>query len=396
MLPIPEHILDMWEKGLRAAGPEGLLALAAAALFFGLLLCFFGQRLFRFLTTAGLTLAGVGGALFLSLGQPPEYQLAYALGGLVAGAVLGWALYWIWIALFGFGLFAGAGLMVTRSLELSVVAGAVGGIAALILRRLFLIVATALAGAGMAAWGGYLAMLCMQNPQKAVDFAAKSVLAIRSQVPLQVVAAALALAVLGLLFQFFMYRRWRARQEMRNAGRNKRKKMAWLRRKAGDEEEYADDERGTGSQKEDRQPSPTDGMTPAQRRRYEAIHAQANSVRQDAPAAGPASAPPTPGPKPPPGRGSAPGFSFQPDAPPAAPGPTRPERAGAKGGQTHSGPGPAARQGHQGHHLDSRLFHGPAPGLRSDPRIPPKASRRDFLITKTEAATLGVAKGTGW
>jgi hypothetical protein len=235
MLPIPESVYNLWEKGLRHLGPEGILLLAIAALIAGVTVCLFGHRLFRVFTTIGGLAAGAGTGLYLSLGFGPAYQLAYTLGGAVVGAAVGFALYWAWVFFLGVGLFALVGLKVTRSLEVGLVAGLAGGILAVIFRRYFLIAATAFVGAGSAAWGGYLGMLCLRSPGLAQSFA-NNTLVSPSTIPLEVFALTLVLGVLGLFVQLYMFRRWRARHthpsaQSRKPGKHQGKRVA--RKKTG-------------------------------------------------------------------------------------------------------------------------------------------------------------------
>ncbi len=278
MLSIPPSILSVWEKGLQHIGPDGVLGIAAAVFFAGLIICFFGQRLFRLVSTICVMLACTAVALYFSLGYDPTYQLGLALGGLVIGAAVGWALYWVWIAGFGIAVLSVAGLMISRTWEIALIAGLAGGLLAVVFRRMFLILATAITGGAAMAWGGYLGMLCLNDQAAALQFAQKSVIAVRTYVPLEVMAAALGIAVLGLSLQFFMYRRWRGRQVSYSARTRRKTVRAAHQKGQATVQSQAKARRAAQKNAGQREAKPTDGMTPAQRKRYEAIHGKASQA----------------------------------------------------------------------------------------------------------------------
>lgn len=134
------------------------LGITALSVFFGLMWCFFGYRIFRVLLVA--TVALVGGIIGYSCaGVVSVNPVAWIVGGLI-GAVLGGVLgfVFVYISVFLLGMsFTGTAAWVLfyqignvpsdTALWSSIVVGVAGGFLALLLMRPLLIVYTALTGA---------------------------------------------------------------------------------------------------------------------------------------------------------------------------------------------------------------------------------------------------------
>lgn len=129
--------------------------ISAGALAWGVLDCFYGYRVFK------VTLAVVGGLAGAILGQAAAVALglgsAWELGGLIIGGLLGAGLAFfaflvgVFLAGFGFGATLGMLLLANYNhmvaLLSGLVLGVVGGVAAIKLQRVLLILSTALLGA---------------------------------------------------------------------------------------------------------------------------------------------------------------------------------------------------------------------------------------------------------
>jgi hypothetical protein len=128
----------------------------------GVLNCLAGYRLFRALLAIWGFLGGAGLAFSLLQGAhlgPLVLVVASVIAGIV-GAILVTALYWVGVFLFGVGF----GLIVASALEpqlhtgsgwvLELVLAVVGGIAALVLQRVAIVLFTAIGGAWVAVTGG--------------------------------------------------------------------------------------------------------------------------------------------------------------------------------------------------------------------------------------------------
>lgn len=129
--------------------------LSAAVLAWGLLDCFFGYRVFK-ATLA--VLGGCAGAVFgQAAGAALDLGVGGEIGGLIAGALLGagltFLLYFVAVFLAGFGFGATVAMLLLAQVNHMVawltgcVLGIIGGVAAVKLQRIVLILATALLGA---------------------------------------------------------------------------------------------------------------------------------------------------------------------------------------------------------------------------------------------------------
>ncbi len=134
--------------------PELYPWISVAALTWGLLDCFFGYRIFK-VTIALLgavtgALLGQAGALALGLGS--NIELAALLAGALLGAGLAFLLYLTAVFFAGFGFGATLALLLLAHFDhmvavlAAVIAGLVGGFAALKLQRVLITLATALLG----------------------------------------------------------------------------------------------------------------------------------------------------------------------------------------------------------------------------------------------------------
>ncbi len=138
-----------------------LTAVAAFLIFFGLVTCFSGYRVFRlYLTILGF---GVGFALGASLGykSPGAAAVVFGIVGGIVGMILINLLYVISIILAG----AGTGILIASALVTPLnpnqegvmiamaVGGILGGFLALILAKLIIMLSTAFSGAVMVVYG---------------------------------------------------------------------------------------------------------------------------------------------------------------------------------------------------------------------------------------------------
>lgn len=133
-----------------------------AALVWGLLDCFFGYRVFKI--TLGL-LGALAGAILGQMaaraaGLGNGAELAALIVGALAGAGLAFLLYLVGVFLAGFGFGAVLALLLLSHFDRmvallgAVVVGVVGGVAAVKLQRVVIILATALTGAFRAVLAG--------------------------------------------------------------------------------------------------------------------------------------------------------------------------------------------------------------------------------------------------
>lgn len=134
--------------------PELYPWLSAGALVWGLLDCFYGYRVFKF--TIALLGAVIGGIFGHAAGLALGLGTGGAIGGLVVGALAGgglaFLLYLAAVFLAGFGFGATLGMLLlanyhhTVALLAGCVLGVIGGIVAVKLQRVLLILSTALLG----------------------------------------------------------------------------------------------------------------------------------------------------------------------------------------------------------------------------------------------------------
>jgi hypothetical protein len=129
--------------------------LSVAAIAWGVLDCFFGYRVFR---VTLVVLGGCAGALFgQAAGMALDLGAAGEIGGLIAGALLGAGvallLYIVAVFLVGFGFGATLGILLLAHLHQTVallaggLLGLIGGVAAVKLQRVLIVLSTALLGA---------------------------------------------------------------------------------------------------------------------------------------------------------------------------------------------------------------------------------------------------------
>lgn len=185
-----------------------LLLSGLFTLLFGLLSCFFGWRVFRLV----LTIAGfIGGfALGASLApiDQPTLQLVYGLVAGVVGAVLAYLLFAIGVFLAGAGLgivVGGAlGTLLGASNEVTLIIVVVclvaGGLIALVLQKLMIIISTAFSGAGAIIAGAGLifpAVAVLSNPQP------------ESSAGIIAFVIWLVLGIMGFSFQYRSSEHWR-------------------------------------------------------------------------------------------------------------------------------------------------------------------------------------------
>lgn len=189
--------------------PNVALAIAVVVVGFGLLNCFFGYRLFRYLLPmAGFVLGAAGGGLMgLHLGGQTAALVAGIIGG-VGVAILAATLYLAVVFLFGAAIGAAGGYFfiwqahTPRALAAIAAAAIVCGIVAVVIHRLAIILFTALAGAE-----GIVAVFLFRHLQNNnVD--PLTLIRRREDLPAAArkywpfIACALALAVAGIVVQF--------------------------------------------------------------------------------------------------------------------------------------------------------------------------------------------------
>lgn len=187
------------------------LTLVGSGLFtllFGLLSCFFGWRVFRLVLTIAGFIAGFAlGASFAPVDQP-TLQLVYGLVAGLVGAVLAYVLFAIGVFIAGAGLgivVGGAiGTLLGASNEVTLIIVVVclvaGGLIALVLQKLMIIISTAFSGAGaMIAGAGLIfpAVAVLNNPQP------------ESSAGIIAFVIWLVLGILGFSFQFRASEHWR-------------------------------------------------------------------------------------------------------------------------------------------------------------------------------------------
>ncbi|MBN2584123.1 MAG: DUF4203 domain-containing protein [Planctomycetes bacterium] len=155
-------------------GQFTIITIAVACTVHGLVLLFFGYRLFRLLATLTGLAVGEILAVGLSIHYLPDYSLLHYLLGLV-GAAVGAAIFY-YVSVFALGAILGVGVahligwawLISRGYETNaaaqngmivsyVIAGLTAGVLALVFKRPFLIILTSLGGASAAVQGASLA-----------------------------------------------------------------------------------------------------------------------------------------------------------------------------------------------------------------------------------------------
>jgi hypothetical protein len=186
------------------------LVVAIVTVAVGLLNCFFGYRIFKFMVGLfGFALGALAGALIAGAvtdGQLLWVALAMLIGGMV-GAGLMLLLYFVGVFAAGAAVGAvlvtaiGAGLDVTMPPVVVIVVAIVVGIIALILQRVVIILSTAFSGAWAAVMGG--AWLAVGRDLSLVDLVGQPNAWQRADVPVPVVLVVWAvLGIIGTVVQF--------------------------------------------------------------------------------------------------------------------------------------------------------------------------------------------------
>ena len=137
----------------------------------GLLACFLGYRLFRFVLTVYGLVAGAIVAVQLVGAEDTWIMIVTVLVGAIAGGILFIAVYFIGVALVGAGLAAVAVNLfwAQRSDEphvlVVILVAIVGAFAALVFQRYVIIIGTSFAGA----WTGLIAVLALMGDVEAAE-----------------------------------------------------------------------------------------------------------------------------------------------------------------------------------------------------------------------------------
>ena len=134
---------------------EALNGIIAGSMVIGVIECFFGYRIFKFvLGLTGFILGGIAAASIASTQSHDTIVMVFAaLGGGVAGAVLLVVFYFIGVCLVGafLGATAGAVLLAASSIPpepvMLLVMSVIGGVLALIFQKFMIILSTAFGGA---------------------------------------------------------------------------------------------------------------------------------------------------------------------------------------------------------------------------------------------------------
>jgi hypothetical protein len=197
-------------------GAGGTVLVAILTIAFGLLNCFFGYRIFRFMLALwGLVLGAYVGATVA--GNLADGQLLWVIVGGVVGAILGAVLMSLlyFLGVFVVGAAAGAVLAdavgVAAGIDMPtlvvIIVAVVVGIIALILQRVVLILATAFLGA-WAVVSGALSLLAgtSTTPAELYGDAVQAGELLPGLPALVVLLAWLVLALLGAVTQFAMTR----------------------------------------------------------------------------------------------------------------------------------------------------------------------------------------------
>ncbi len=197
-------------------GTGGTVLVAILTIAFGLLNCFFGYRIFRFMLALwGLVLGAYVGATVA--GNLADGQLLWVIVGGVVGAILGAVLMSLlyFLGVFVVGAAAGAVLAdavgVAAGIDMPtlvvIIVAVVVGIIALILQRVVIILATAFLGA-WAVVSGALSLLAgtSTTPAELYGDAVQAGELLPGLPSLVVLLAWLVLALLGAVTQFAMTR----------------------------------------------------------------------------------------------------------------------------------------------------------------------------------------------
>jgi len=207
-MPFPEG-LDL--------GAGGTVLVALITIAFGLLNCFFGYRIFRFMLALwGLILGAYAGATIA--GNLTDGQLLWVIVGGVLGAIIGAVLmsllYFVGVFIVG----AAAGAVLANAIGVAIgmdmptlvviIVAVVVGIIALILQRVVIILATAFTGS-WAAVSGALSLLAgttVVSPAEPVGDATQAGELVAGLPALLVLIIWLVLALAGAITQFAITR----------------------------------------------------------------------------------------------------------------------------------------------------------------------------------------------
>jgi len=197
-------------------GTGGTVLVAILTIIFGLLNCFFGYRIFRFMLALwGLVLGAYAGATLA--GNLAGGELLWVIVGGVVGAILGAILMSLLYFLGVFVVGAAAGAVLANAIGVAIgidmptlvviIVAVVVGIIALILQRLVLILATAFLGA-WAVVSGALSLLAGTSitPAELYGGAVQAGELLPGLPSLVVLLAWLVLALLGAVTQFAVTR----------------------------------------------------------------------------------------------------------------------------------------------------------------------------------------------
>ena len=184
--------------------------LPAVAVILGLLVCFFGHRIFRFvLAIIGFVIGAsfvAGFGYTLTDGKDIAVILLAAIAGGLIGAVLLLFLYSAGVFLMGavFGILLFSGILVVIDISTAPVAYIVpallGGTAALLLQRFMIVLITSFTGAWAAVMGALYLLIGNFNPLEP-----EFINSIDDVQTYRIVFSWLALGVLGFVVQFIIF-----------------------------------------------------------------------------------------------------------------------------------------------------------------------------------------------
>jgi hypothetical protein len=136
------------------------IVLALAAFTVGVISCFFGHRLFNVILVMWGFIGGAVIGITIAAGNVISTQMIYAVIGGIIGAVLSRLLYYVGVFIIGvsFGMslaLVAAGFLGINQppLLLAAICGIIGGIAAIVLSKWMIMVATAFSGASLIVLG---------------------------------------------------------------------------------------------------------------------------------------------------------------------------------------------------------------------------------------------------
>lgn len=171
---------------------DALTFIAVSLIAFGLVKCFYGYRIFKFiLALTGFIVGASAAGTAAALASPDNPEIAALLAGLIGGVVMGFlsfVLYFVGVFLFGAFIAASASSLLLLGaggdtepavvLLLSLVFGLTGGILALVFQKFLIIVSTAFGGALTSAIGAshfFVAHLRIGGPED-IEYLIRSLL----------------------------------------------------------------------------------------------------------------------------------------------------------------------------------------------------------------------------